>query len=54
MKNPNGTVHWNTKLDNNNNGTPDYIEIGEIGESVGLKWGGRFSSPDYPHFELKE
>jgi len=51
LKNPNGTVHWNTKLDNNNNGTPDYIEIGEIGESVGLRWGGRFSSPDYVHFE---
>jgi LAS superfamily LD-carboxypeptidase LdcB len=25
--------------------------IGSIGKSVGLKWGGDFSKPDYPHFE---
>ncbi len=27
--------------------------IGETGESLGLRWGGRFSKPDYPHFELQ-
>ncbi len=31
-----------------------YVRAGEIGESVGLKWGGRFSKPDMPHFELHE
>ena len=43
---------WDIKVDVNENQKPDYIEAGEIGERVGLKWGGRFSSPDYPHFEL--
>ena len=26
---------------------------GEIGESVGLKWGGRWKSPDRPHLEYR-
>jgi peptidoglycan L-alanyl-D-glutamate endopeptidase CwlK len=26
-------------------------ELGELGESIGLEWGGRFSSPDRPHFQ---
>lgn len=28
--------------------------VGEIGESLGLAWGGRWKSPDRPHFELTE
>ena len=47
-------VHWDVKIDSNQNGISDYLEAGEIGESVGLKWGGRFSSPDYPHYEYIE
>lgn len=42
------------------NGTPTWPEdndlwnkIGTIGESLGLKWGGRFKTPDRPHFESK-
>jgi peptidoglycan L-alanyl-D-glutamate endopeptidase CwlK len=31
---------------------PYWHTIGEIGESLGLTWGGRWSSPDDPHFEL--
>jgi D-alanyl-D-alanine carboxypeptidase-like protein len=31
---------------------PFWKQIGEIGESLGLTWGGRWSSPDEPHFEL--
>jgi peptidoglycan L-alanyl-D-glutamate endopeptidase CwlK len=46
-----GKGHWDVKVSVNKNIKPDYIEAGEIGESVGLKWGGRFKSPDYPHFE---
>lgn len=26
--------------------------IGEVGEYLGLRWGGRFKSPDRPHFDL--
>ena len=31
---------------------PAWKTIGEIGESLGLTWGGRWLSPDEPHFEL--
>jgi peptidoglycan L-alanyl-D-glutamate endopeptidase CwlK len=30
----------------------DWEILGKIGERIGLKWGGRFSTPDRPHFEL--
>lgn len=30
-----------------------WLRIGEIGESCGLQWGGRWEKcPDYPHFEI--
>lgn len=42
------------------NGNPTWPEdndlwnkIGAIGENLGLKWGGRFKTPDRPHFESK-
>lgn len=39
----NGKVDWkNIEL---------YKKAGEIGKSVGLKWGGDWKIPDYPHFE---
>jgi len=47
-----GKVTWDIKVNVNNNELADYIEAGKIGESVGLKWGGRFKSPDYPHYEV--
>lgn len=31
---------------------PLWVRIGEIGESFGLEWGGRWSRPDRPHFQL--
>jgi len=39
----NGKVTWRMSA---------YEEAGVIGESVGLKWGGRFKTPDRPHFEI--
>lgn len=45
-------THWNIKISVNDNSIPDYKEAGVIGESCGLTWGGRFSKPDYCHFEL--
>lgn len=50
--NKQGQVVWDIKVNVNENDIPDYEEAGAIGESVGLKWGGRFSCPDRPHFEL--
>jgi peptidoglycan LD-endopeptidase CwlK len=47
---------WDTKVDVNDNDIPDYIEAGKIGESVGLEWGGSWSTKkkDFPHFQLPE
>lgn len=57
-----GKPLWNPNLDADRDGVPEYTEAGLIGESVGLKWGGRFMktdqstglrhpNPDAPHFE---
>lgn len=47
-----GQPSWDLKADVNENDIPDYEEAGRIGESIGLRWGGRFRKPDYVHFEL--
>jgi peptidoglycan L-alanyl-D-glutamate endopeptidase CwlK len=47
-----GKPCWDTKVSVNENDIPDYLEAGQIGEEIGLVWGGRWRSPDYPHFEL--
>lgn len=47
----NGKPTWDAKVDVNDDDRADYIQAGEIGESVGLRWGGRFRRPDMPHFE---
>jgi len=49
-----GKVSWDIKADVNDNDIADYEEAGEIGESVGLEWGGRWKTPDRPHFQLRE
>jgi peptidoglycan L-alanyl-D-glutamate endopeptidase CwlK len=46
-----GKPTWDIKADVNRNNTPDFKEAGVLGEAVGLVWGGRFSTPDYCHFE---
>lgn len=47
-----GKPVWDTKIDVDGDHIPDYKEAGKIGESVGLVWGGRWKTPDYPHFQL--
>lgn len=42
---------WDIKVDVNEDQIPDYIQAGLIGESVGLRWGGRFRHRDMPHLE---
>lgn len=42
---------WELKVDINDNDIPDWEEIGRLGEACGLVWGGRWKSPDRPHFE---
>jgi|WetSurMetagenome_2_1015567.scaffolds.fasta_scaffold1080712_2 peptidoglycan LD-endopeptidase CwlK len=41
----NGKITWEPE---------DYKEAGLLGESVGLRWGGRFLKIDRPHFELQK
>jgi peptidoglycan L-alanyl-D-glutamate endopeptidase CwlK len=31
---------------------PRYLRVGEIGESLGVEWGGRWKAPDVSHFQL--
>lgn len=39
-------TNWNTN-------DPRWTRIGELGEQIGMKWGGRWKKfPDYPHFEF--
>jgi len=49
--NPN-EITWDVKADVQGDGIPDYRQAGEIAESLGFKWGGRFKNPDWPHIEL--
>ena len=47
-----GIPQWNIKTDVDEDGIPDYTEAGQIGEAIGLVWGGRWRTPDFPHFQL--
>lgn len=48
----NGRAQWSATADHDGNGKADYMELGALGESVGLKWGGRLRRlRDYCHFE---
>lgn len=40
----NGKPHWP-------NDWRLWMRLGELGESIGLTWGGRWKKPDLPHFE---
>ena len=47
-------AYWDVKANVNNNQIADYQEVGEIAESFGWEWGGRWKKkPDYPHIQLR-
>ncbi len=48
------SVHWNVGADYDRDGHPDWTEVGEAGESLGLTWGGRWlgRKVDCAHFEF--
>lgn len=53
--NSSGKVDWDDAADWNSDGISDWVQLGKLGESIGLEWGGNFSSmPDLPHFQLRE
>lgn len=43
---------WDDKVDVNENDVPDYVDVGTIGEQLGLEWGGRWKFRDLPHFQM--
>jgi len=47
-----GTLSWIDGVDVNDNDISDYEEIGNLGERLGLEWGGRWKFADMPHFQL--
>lgn len=50
-----GKIDWDDAADWNSDGVSDWVQLGKLGESIGLEWGGNFSSmPDLPHFQLRE
>jgi len=42
---------WNSSIDTNRDGRNDWNHFGEIAESNGLTWGGRWKPPDIPHVQ---
>lgn len=47
-----GVPVWDSKVDVDEDQIPDYEEVGEFAEGVGLEWGGRFKSiVDLPHVQ---
>lgn len=49
----NGKPAWIETIDLDNDGIPDFLEIGELGESIGFAWGGRWTKfRDLPHFQM--
>jgi len=40
---------WDIKADTNRSAEPDYDEAGNLWESCGGIWGGRWKNPDRPH-----
>ena len=43
---------WDTRADLNADGRSDWLQMGEIAESCGLEWGGRWKRfPDMPHVQ---
>lgn len=48
-------ISWDVKADINDDNYPDYEQVGIIGESLGLTWGGRFKRLyDAAHFEYTD
>lgn len=47
-------IVWTDKSDWNADGVSDWVEVGKLGEEIGLEWGGNFSSiSDPPHFQYR-
>jgi peptidoglycan L-alanyl-D-glutamate endopeptidase CwlK len=46
------SIVWNSTSDWNSDGINDWDQVGKLGQSLGLEWGGNWSTmPDPPHFQ---
>ena len=45
------TASWETNVDFDNDGAPDWMEVVKIFKSYGWNWGGDWKFKDSPHFE---
>jgi peptidoglycan L-alanyl-D-glutamate endopeptidase CwlK len=45
------SIDWSSVADLDHDGIVDWLEAGTAAEAEGLKWGGRWRSPDLPHLE---
>ncbi|MCP1159470.1 M15 family metallopeptidase [Bacillus infantis] len=46
------TVYWNTNVDTNNDKLKDWYQVGQMGQELGLEWGGAWNGfLDIPHFQ---
>lgn len=43
---------WDSGVDLQGDGIAEYVELGRIGEQLGLVWGGAWKMKDYGHLEL--
>jgi len=50
-----GKIDWGENVDWNSDGISDWEQLGKLGESINLEWGGNFSSlRDIPHYQYRE
>lgn len=49
-----GKASYDLKVDANKDHIFDWEQFGQIAESCGLEWGGRWKKPDYPHVQDNE
>ncbi|MGD6897096.1 M15 family metallopeptidase [Bacillus infantis] len=46
-------VYWDTSIDTNKDGYKDWQQVGQMGQKLGLEWGGAWDKfLDTPHFQL--
>lgn len=52
LVNPDGSIDWTLKKDNNLDLKPDFEQFSQICLMNGIEWGGKWKKKDYPHFQI--
>lgn len=46
-------IDWSSKSDWNDDDVNDWLQLGELAVSMGIEWGGQWTSyPDMPHYQM--